>query len=85
MNIFSTFYRTVTFFAKSTLAILLMLTTSWKLGAQSNANYTFATNATASLTDMSSGTTELSLAGAALPNTVYHDDDATPVTLFYLS
>ena len=55
--------------------------------AQSLGNYTFVTNNTGSLTadkdgaviNMSTGTTEISLAGGALPNTVYHDDDASTV------
>ena len=64
------------------LLLTVVLFGALKVNAQTNANYTSGTNATASLTDMSSGTTELSLAAATLPNSVYHDDDASPVTLF---
>ncbi|WP_264522311.1 T9SS sorting signal type C domain-containing protein [Flavobacterium sp. N1994] len=86
MNIFtpSTFQFSSYSFTRfaTSLAFLFVLLFSGGMNAQSNANYTPATNATASLTDMSTGTTELSLASAAIPNTVYHDDDATPVTTF---
>ena len=62
------------------LLFTVVLFVSAGVKAQSIGNYSFSTNATASLTDMSSGTTELSLASATLPNSVYHDDDASVVT-----
>ena len=56
------------------LAVLLLAAlSSASAWAQSTANYTFATNSTGSLVDMSSGTTP------ALTTATYHDDDASAV------
>ncbi len=64
------------------LVLSLLTLTFSDAWSQSNANYTYGTVITGSLTDMTSGTTELSLNSATLPNSVSHDDDATPVTSF---
>jgi trimeric autotransporter adhesin len=53
-----------------------LLLSIWTLG-QSLANYGYSTITTGSLTDMTTGTTELALAGTT---GVYHDDDASVVT-----
>jgi hypothetical protein len=85
------FKRTSSKSRVSWLAIFLLLfslSISQRTWSQSLANYDISNNISGSLAldkdgnpiDMLTGTTELSLGSATLPNSVFHDDNATAVT-----